>query len=368
MNRFKSIAMILMVTIFAMGLTPADAEAKKPWWKIVGGLLATGGAVAAGLTGAGAAVVVPLCGVETGLLATAAGGGNDNGGGVPGGISDAQPFYSGPVLPEFCEDAAGCEALDAILGAQLRPLPLPGTSQTIDNLTRSVNALMTNPLKDHMIDGSGLDIVQADMLAMAEQLDETAFWFDAVEDEDPTNRIVFTPQMILEARDWMAVNGLPEEEVEIYLDAGLSMEQIDAIAAFHVEAMGDIDLVGPPVTIQDVLREAAASFRTMGSGHAGARELIAPTRFTLKRNSPNPFNPMTTIEYVVDRDGPLSIKVFNARGRYVKTLVEGHHPAGEATIAWSGTDHRGQDVPSGVYFCRIEGGGEASTLKMTLLK
>ncbi len=368
MYRFKSIAMILVVTILCMSMTPATAEAKKPWWKIVGGLLATGGAVAAGLTGAGAAVVVPLCGVETGLLGTAAGGGSNNGGGVPGGIHDAQPAFSGPSLPEFCPGGDDdCDAIAAIRQAHLRALPLPGTSPTVDSLTAAVNTFMTNPLKDHMLDGSGLDIVQADMRAAADQLDEIADWLDILEVEDSSTRVVFTPQLIEQARQWMAVNGLPAEEVDIYLDAGLTMDQIDAIAAFHVEAMADIDLL-EPVTMQEVLRDAAADFRAMGSAATPVDHKTPDTVFSLQQNSPNPFNPMTVISYTVHKSGPLSVKIYDVRGQVVKTLVDGHASAGDASITWSGNDDRGGKVPSGTYFCRVQGAGQQTTMKMTLMK
>ena len=349
-------------------MTPVDAEAKKPWWKIVGGLLATGGAVAAGLTGAGAGVVAPLCGVETVLLGSANGGGSGNGGGIPGGINDAQPYYSGPSLPEFCGGGTDCVADAAIRQAHLNPLPLPGTSPTIDNLTIAVNALMINPLKDHRWDGSSLDVVQADMIAMADQLDEVVFWLDALEVEDPSTRIEFTPQLIEQARQWMAVNGLPAEEVDIYLDAGLTMDQIDAIAAFHVDAMAEIELVGPPISMQDVLREAADSFRAMGAATTGTGRPTPGAAFALKQNTPNPFNPSTVIEYTANRPGSLSVRIYDVRGQVVKTLIEGNVPTGPGSVTWHGTDDRGQTVPPGTYFCRASGRGQDKTLKMTLMK
>lgn len=79
--------------------------------------------------------------------------------------------------------------------------------------------------------------------------------------------------------------------------------------------------------------------------------------------SPNPFNPTTTIRYDVTTTGLVSLTVFDVLGRRLTTLFTGLVPAGSYSIDWNAAD-----LPSGVYFCRMEAGGGTLMQKMVLLK
>ncbi|NNE07211.1 MAG: peptidoglycan DD-metalloendopeptidase family protein [Gemmatimonadetes bacterium] len=83
---------------------------------------------------------------------------------------------------------------------------------------------------------------------------------------------------------------------------------------------------------------------------------------------PNPFNPSTTITYVLAEPGHLAIDVFDARGALVRTLVDREARAGEGSVVWNGSDARGASVPSGTYFARYRGNGEEETQKIVLLR
>lgn len=92
-------------------------------------------------------------------------------------------------------------------------------------------------------------------------------------------------------------------------------------------------------------------------------------RNTLGQNAPNPFNPSTVIRYSVAETGPVTIRIFNAGGALVRTLVDGQHAPGEYTVRWDGKDANGQRLSSGVYFYRIEtGAGFRDSKKLILLK
>jgi hypothetical protein len=71
---------------------------------------------------------------------------------------------------------------------------------------------------------------------------------------------------------------------------------------------------------------------------------------TLAQNFPNPFNPATTIEFSLSAIGPVSLIVYDMRGRLVRKLVSCEQPAGRQRIVWDATDDDGQRVGSGVYF------------------
>jgi hypothetical protein len=89
---------------------------------------------------------------------------------------------------------------------------------------------------------------------------------------------------------------------------------------------------------------------------------------SLEQNRPNPFNPITTITYSVDAAAPVRLTIHDARGRLVRTLVDATVPAGTRSVEWDGRDQRGTPAASGLYFYRLEAGGEVRARKMVLLK
>jgi hypothetical protein len=85
--------------------------------------------------------------------------------------------------------------------------------------------------------------------------------------------------------------------------------------------------------------------------------------FELSQNYPNPFNPSTNIGFTLNRTGEVRLSVFNSIGQRMVTLVEGVRSAGNHTVTF---DARG--YPSGIYYYRIEAGGNIQTKRMTLIK
>ena len=97
--------------------------------------------------------------------------------------------------------------------------------------------------------------------------------------------------------------------------------------------------------------------------------LAAPTSHALHQNVPNPFNPTTTIHYdVATGGGNVSLKIFDVRGRLVRTLVDGNEGAGRQSAIWDGRDNAGNAVATGAYFYRLTAPGYQETRKMVLLK
>jgi uncharacterized protein (AIM24 family) len=83
---------------------------------------------------------------------------------------------------------------------------------------------------------------------------------------------------------------------------------------------------------------------------------------------PNPFNPATTIAYSLPKTGFVSLGVYDVQGRLLKTLVNETRTMGEHAVTWNGQDASGTTVASGVYFVRLEFGGQVRTRKIVLLK
>ena len=83
---------------------------------------------------------------------------------------------------------------------------------------------------------------------------------------------------------------------------------------------------------------------------------------------PNPFNPVTRIEYNMPRTGHLGIKVYNLRGELVRTLVDEQREAGPGFVVWDGKNAGGAAQASGVYFYEARTADDVAVGKMTLMK
>jgi hypothetical protein len=93
----------------------------------------------------------------------------------------------------------------------------------------------------------------------------------------------------------------------------------------------------------------------------GLRQLL--NGFQLCQNFPNPFNPSTSIQYVVGSMEFVTLKVCDILGNEVATLVNEEKPAGSYEVVWNA-----QGLSSGVYFYQLKAGGFVETKKMILMK
>jgi hypothetical protein len=84
---------------------------------------------------------------------------------------------------------------------------------------------------------------------------------------------------------------------------------------------------------------------------------------------PNPFNPATKLEFVLNRDNLTQLNIYNIRGELVRSLVNEALPLGSYTLTWDGRDAEGQGVASGQYFARLRIGAEVMQVrKLSLVK
>ena len=88
-----------------------------------------------------------------------------------------------------------------------------------------------------------------------------------------------------------------------------------------------------------------------------------PTDIYLDQNYPNPFNPSTNIRYSVPQTTNVVIKVFDILGKEIETLVNEEKPIGTYEIIWNA-----DNLPSGIYFYRLQAGSFVETKKMVLMK
>ena len=93
-----------------------------------------------------------------------------------------------------------------------------------------------------------------------------------------------------------------------------------------------------------------------------------PEVFSLANNYPNPFNPATTIKYALPQAADVELTVYNVLGQPVRTLIAEHQSAGRYVVEWDATNDSGHSLSSGMYFYRLEAGGDLEVKKMLLLK
>ena len=113
----------------------------------------------------------------------------------------------------------------------------------------------------------------------------------------------------------------------------------------------------------DMEADGETIWNNNGFSIIGLTNLIIPQEISFSAAYPNPFNPVTTLEFGLSVDADVSIQVFNLQGRQVISLVEGNMPAGYHSVIWNANNHS-----SGVYFVKMVVGEYVNTQKLMLMK
>lgn len=195
--------------------------------------------------------------------------------------------------------------------------------------------------------------------------------FDMVfsEDEVTSHAFRWLPDRV-ECRSWRG--GLhdeaPENTVHAWTYTGPHIPRPEQ-PRVHVNLW---QVGGPPAVHQEVILEdfhfvpagSVASVpdngRSVPSSFLPAARLMAAT--------PNPFNPVTTLRFVLDRGSATRLSVFDLSGRRVRVLVEGFREAGGHQVVWDGRDQVGSEVASGTYLYVLRSCDVVESRRMTLLK
>ncbi|SVE15872.1 uncharacterized protein METZ01_LOCUS468726, partial [marine metagenome] len=90
---------------------------------------------------------------------------------------------------------------------------------------------------------------------------------------------------------------------------------------------------------------------------------LMPKTISLENAYPNPFNPVTTLNFALPESQDIMLQVYNLQGRVVETLIDGTVEAGYHSATWNADHHA-----SGVYFVKMVSGEYISTQKLILLK
>ncbi|MDB4698746.1 T9SS type A sorting domain-containing protein [Candidatus Latescibacteria bacterium] len=152
-----------------------------------------------------------------------------------------------------------------------------------------------------------------------------------------------------------------------------------AIAAYGDEMVSEGDLglslvFRTKTEIENTFVEVTASEVRDGNFAVNGISLPAPVQiqtrpeaFALANNYPNPFNPATTIKYALPEASNVTLEIYNVVGQVVRTLVADHQNAGRYVVQWDATNEGGHSLSSGIYFYRLQAGGEFLEVKKMLL-
>ena len=141
----------------------------------------------------------------------------------------------------------------------------------------------------------------------------------------------------------------------------LVLDATDLALGLHLAVLtiNSNDLDTPAVLVPLLLTIEAAS---------GVSVEEMPRAVSLAGAVPNPFNPQTEIHYALPVAGSVSLRVFDVKGRLVRTLIDAVEPAGAHRALWDGRDSRGRNVASGTYFARLVTHGESHVKAMALVR
>ncbi len=85
-------------------------------------------------------------------------------------------------------------------------------------------------------------------------------------------------------------------------------------------------------------------------------------------NYPNPFKSQTTIRYALPKESKVSLQIYDISGRLIRNLINQSQPTGVYTIKWDGKNEYGEDVSSGIYFCKLQTDKDTWLKKLTIIK
>ena len=96
-------------------------------------------------------------------------------------------------------------------------------------------------------------------------------------------------------------------------------------------------------------------------------ETVIPTKFSMSSNYPNPFNPVTHVNFDIPEQANVSFSIYSLLGQEVMSQTNEYQP-GTYKLTWNGRDQMGNTLPSGVYLLRMESERFLKTRKLVLMK
>ena len=128
--------------------------------------------------------------------------------------------------------------------------------------------------------------------------------------------------------------------------------------AFFTGMIDDIRVYNRVLTQEEI-----DSLNNEGISSVEMTNALIPEEFKLNQNYPNPFNPSTTVNFSIPEATFVSLKIFNSLGEEVETLVAEELGGGNYKYDWNAIN-----LPSGIYFYKLQSENFVETKKMILMK
>ena len=151
-----------------------------------------------------------------------------------------------------------------------------------------------------------------------------------------------------------------------YSDYGISLPGYNTGDAISLKLYSQIE--GKEVALSTELNGSYYGLAPMTTGTATTDIIEVVDGFALGNNYPNPFNPVTTIEFSVPEDAPVTLAIYDVTGRLIQTLVSGEMNSGNHRIVWDGLDSSGDAVSAGMYLYTLRSADVTITKKMVMMK
>jgi hypothetical protein len=146
-------------------------------------------------------------------------------------------------------------------------------------------------------------------------------------------------------------------------------QSLDLLSVFPTPGLVQVKFVASDLGSGSIVEGAVDDFSIAGVFDTTDADQ-GPAAFTLSldRAYPNPFNPKTTIAFVVPEAGFVTLGIYDAQGRLVRSLLAEVLSAGPQAVSWNGRDAMGRPAASGVYFVRLMQDGAERSQKLVLAK
>lgn len=173
------------------------------------------------------------------------------------------------------------------------------------------------------------------------------------------------------------------------LEARENVAGVVTIGGFNAVAITD-STAGPLVTLKFKVKENTAldgeiwlfnlkddlansriqyhSNRLLSKEERPLENAELPDEFSVAQNFPNPFNAQTKIVYHLPGQSLVEIDIYNSLGQKIRTLISRSQSAGKYEVHWNSRDESGREVPSGIYFYRLQASDFSEMKKMLLIK
>jgi len=147
-------------------------------------------------------------------------------------------------------------------------------------------------------------------------------------------------------------------------DVSVTIHEKNHIATINaVHILGDLQIAFTVTDPHGASATDTLNIRILKTDVKDPDRADIPDDFVLYNNYPNPFNPETTIQYGIPHACRVTLRIYNMLGREVALLVDEQQKEGMYKITWNASD-----LPSGIYFYRIQAGKWQKVQRMILMK